>query len=301
MLEHIRYTDIRNYCDEIAGAFHEGDHIIIQEKLDGANVSFQYDAEFDSIQSFSRNQLLDENHTLRFFYNLVQTLDKERIRTVLGCHLRVFGEWLVKHVLPYPADRYETVYCFDVLDMETGCYLPQHEVKAISERLGLAYVPVFFEGRFTAWEDYLPFVRKTALGGEMGEGIVIKNMSHLQEDNAYLKIVHERFREVKRTPKQLKTDAELIEEREQFLQLAETIVTRQRVEKILCKLVDEGTVPEMFTMRDMQLILKNLPSAVQQDCIKEEPRIVSQIRKFDIYAHQITVRILKEIIAEKES
>ena len=67
------------------------------------------------------------------------------------------------------------IYCFDVFDMEQHRYLPQDQVKALAEQLGLRYVPVFYEGPFTSWEDYQPLVGKTELGGEIGEGIISKN------------------------------------------------------------------------------------------------------------------------------
>lgn len=302
MLNHKRYMDIENFKAELALKFSEGDYVIIQEKLDGSNVSFQYDSEEDKVICFSRNQILSEDNTLRGYYDWVQKLDKNKVCEILGTNLRMFGEWLVKHALEYPNECYETVYCFDVFDTEKGVYLPQSEVKVLAEKLGLKYVPVFFEGEFTKWDDYMHLVGKTEMGGEIGEGIVIKNMSNLDYNVTYTKIVHERFREVKRTlkPKPKPTDMEIIRERERLTALAKTIVTRQRVEKLLYKLIDEGIVPENYTVKDMQVILKNLPSAVYYDCVKEEPEVVNQFEQFGKYSGSLVAKIVKKMIAKKE-
>ena len=72
MLKHKRYMDIENFKAELALKFNEGDHIIIQEKLDGSNVSFQYDSEEDKVICFSRNQILSEDNTLRGYYDCVK-------------------------------------------------------------------------------------------------------------------------------------------------------------------------------------------------------------------------------------
>lgn len=96
MLSHKKYMEIQNLNPEIGDMFEPGDQIIIQEKIDGSNASFQYDRETDSVICFSRNQILSPELHLRGFYEWVQKLDKERVHAVLGDNLRMFGEWLVR-------------------------------------------------------------------------------------------------------------------------------------------------------------------------------------------------------------
>ena len=248
--------------------------------------------------------MLSALNSLRGYYYWVQKLDKELIKAVLGDKLRMFGEWLVPHALKYPDECYNTMYCFDVFDTENQCYLPQNKVKSFVEQLGLNYVPVFYEGEFTAWEDYMYLVGKTEMGGEIGEGIVVKNQTEITEDVVYTKIVHENFHEVH---KQGSTKANLCpqsdEEKHELMrltELAETIVTPARVEKILYKLVDEGIIPENFSMKNMQAICKKLPSEVYYDCLKEVPQIVNQIESFSKISCKIVIRLAKEIIQRRE-
>lgn len=300
MLKHKHYMEIEVLDKGIGDRFQKGDRIIIQEKIDGSNVSFQYDSETDSLQCFSRNQILSAENTLRGYYDWVQKLDKELVKSVLGNGLRMFGEWLVKHTVKYPDERYNTMYCFDVFDMENKCWLPQNEVKSLADKLGLNYVPVFYEGEFTAWEDYKHLVGRTEMGGEIGEGIVIKKQNELSEDVAYTKIVHERFKEVWKKVRRHTENPEEKQEKKRLEELTETVVTPARVEKILYKLVDEGILPEDFSAKDMKTIYKTLPSAVYHDCVKEVPEVVNQIENFGKFSNSVAIRLAKEILKKRE-
>ncbi|MDE7099531.1 MAG: RNA ligase family protein [Ruminococcus sp.] len=304
MLNHKTYMNILNLEEKIANGFSVGDKIMIQEKIDGANASFQYDSESDSLQAFSRKQILSADNNLRGFYEFVQSLDKELVKSVLGDNFRMFGEWLVPHTLKYPEEKYNNMYCYDVYDMKNALYLPQNEVKQLVECLGLNYVPVFYEGEFTSWEDCIAFVGRTEMGGEIGEGIVIKNETKLNNPNIrtpfYTKIVHEKFQE-RHKPRVRHVNIEAINEKNRLKAIVETVVTKARVEKILHKLVDEGILCEDFGLKDMKTICKNLPSAVYYDCLKEAPDIVEEVENFGRFSGNISITLVKEIIAERDS
>lgn len=304
MLQHKTYMDIMVMNDEFKEDFSVGDRIIIEEKLDGANASFQYDSKNDVVLCFSRNKQLDERNNLRGFYDWVQKQDKNRIHTVLGNNLRVFGEWLVKHTVKYPDECLNNLYIFDVFDMERHIYLPQSEAKEIADRLGIPFVPIFFDGEFKSWEDITPLIGKTAMGGEIGEGIVIKNMTKLNSSTTnkvvYTKLVHERFSEVfRKSRERRKENAEQRKVRMQGIEMTERIVTPARIEKILNKLVDEGILPENYSLKEMQIICKNLPSAVYYDCMKEEPEIVNSVDNFGKHCGAVSLKHAKEIVARR--
>ncbi|MDE5772341.1 MAG: RNA ligase family protein [Ruminococcus sp.] len=301
MLKHKHYMEIEVLNRGIGDRFHKGDRIIIQEKIDGSNVSFQYDSETDSLQCFSRNQMLSAENTLRGYYEWIQKLDKELVKSVLGDRLRMFGEWLVKHTVKYPEERYNTMYCFDVFDTENKCWLPQNEVKSLADKLGLNYVPVFYEGEFTAWEDYKQLVGRTEMGGELGEGIVIKKQNDISDDVAYTKIVHERFKEVQRKVRKRPANEKIAEisEKLRIKEFVKTAVTSARVEKILHKLVDEGILPEDFSMKDMKTVYKNLPLEVYKDCMKEVPEMVEQVENFGKFSSEVSIELAKEIIRKR--
>lgn len=302
-MNHKRYMDIERLKPTFSDGFVKGNHIVIQEKIDGANASFQYDVETDSIQAFSRKQILGLNNNLRGFWEWTQRLDKELIKNVLGENLRMFCEWLVPHTVKYPNEKYNHAYCYDVFNISTGKCLPQSDVEKIVRELNLTYVPVFYDGEFTTWEECLNFVGKTELGGEYGEGIVIKDMTRLNDTNTkfpfYTKIVCEKFAETKGHKETKVVDAELMKSREENKALIETIVTKARVRKLINKMVDENIIPENWNEKSMGVIAKNLTKAVYEDCVKEENDIVKKIADFGRVANGVSMLLAKGILAEK--
>lgn len=137
------------------------------------------------------------------------------------------------HTLSYPEERYSHAYCYDVYDTNTEKYLPQSTVQAIVSKLNLIYVPTFYEGEFISWEHCMSFVGKTDLGGEHGEGIVIKNQTMLNNPNTrqpfYIKIVAEKFQEAHTHKEARVVDPATMKKRGEVQKLAETIVTEARV------------------------------------------------------------------------
>ena len=72
--------------------FEVGDHIVIQEKVDGSNAAIAYDSDTGKLVAFSRNQELNEVNTLNGFYNWVQTLNSDEFKKYPSYVF--FGEWL---------------------------------------------------------------------------------------------------------------------------------------------------------------------------------------------------------------
>lgn len=293
--------DIQRIKENYAEGFSKGDYIVIQEKIDGANAAIRYDSETDSIVAQSRKNILSLSNNLRGFWEWSQTLDKNLVKSILGDNLVLFCEWLVPHSVKYPEERYNHAYFYDVYDISTETYLPQDKVRDIVAVLGLTYVPVFYRGEFTSWEDCAKYVGQTKLGGEYGEGIVVKNMTRLNDPNTrlpfYLKIVGEKFAEVHKSKKPI--SPEQLQAREESKALAETVVTPARVEKLLNKLVDEGVLPEDWGATEMPIVAKNLLKGIYEDCVKEEPETVKQIDNFGKVANSIAMQIARNIMEQR--
>lgn len=298
-MTHKKFMDIQRIKEGIVDNFQVGDWIYITEKIDGANAAIRYDSETNTVMAQSRKNILNISNNLRGFYEFTQTLNVDKVKAVLGDNLVLFGEWLVKHSVPYPDEKYNTFYAFDVYDTDKEKYLPQIEAVRISNELGLTFVPVFYMGKFQSWEHCMSFVGKTALGGEYGEGIVCKNQSRLNDPNNrqpfYLKIVGEQFKEVHKR-KDKTPSAEQLKSLEENYELCKTIVTEARVNKILNKFVDEGILPENWGATEMPIIAKNLTKAVYEDCLKEEPDIVKQISDFGKTANRICMEVARRKI-----
>lgn len=296
-----KFMDIKRLDARCVSGFLPGDHIVVQEKIDGANFSIRYDTKTDTIASFSRDKPLTFENTLRGAWNWVQKLYKEKVKETLGTNLVLFGEWLVQHKIVYPQDKYNNAYFYDVYDIERESYLIQSEVEKIVNKLGLIYVPVFYDGEFISWEHLKQFLGKTGLGGEQGEGIVVKNMTRINDVNSrspfYTKIVTKEFAEKRRVRQ---VDQSKIDERLRLQNIAATIITEARVSKILFKMVDEDIIPEDWDETHMATIAKNIGRRVYYDCVKEEQDVVEQVGElFGKFANSISMGIVRKLLNER--
>ena len=306
-----KFMDIERIKEKYATAFSVGENIVCEEKIDGANASFTYDTETDKVVSFSRNMTLKPSNTLQGFYNFVGLFDKEVIKSVtLNGRYIIFGEWLVKHTIKYPEDCYNNFYMFDVWDTVDECYLPFNLVKEMYDMLvalgiNIRFVPVFYIGKFTSWDDIQKMVGRTEVGAEpCGEGVVVKTIDRLNDKTdrtpKYLKIVAERFSEVQSHKGQRKpVDPEALKRKEEERQFVATIVTDRRIDKCLEKLVDEGILPVDWDEHNMKDIAKNLPSLVYADCKKEEPEDVAKVENFGKICGSLTMNRVKELLKSR--
>jgi hypothetical protein len=97
-MKHKKFMDIERLNTNFVEGFRTGDEIYIEEKIDGANAAIRYDSETDTVICQSRKKILNEENNLRGFYEWGQTLDKGKIKEILGDNLVLFGEWLVPHL-----------------------------------------------------------------------------------------------------------------------------------------------------------------------------------------------------------
>ena len=300
------YMDIERLKPSFVEGFEVGDDIVIQEKIDGANFSIRYDKEDNSVKAFSRKKELNFSNNLRGAWEWSQKLSVDLIKSVLGDNLVLFGEWLAPHTVKYPDDKYQNAYFFDVYNTETEEYLIQDKVKKIISDLNLNYVSVFYVGKFTSWDDVKSYIGKTEMGGEYGEGVVVKNQTKLNNPNTrlpfYTKIVCETFCETKAHSHNKVVDMEKMADREKAVALTETIVTKARVTKLINKMVDEGIIREDWDAHDMGTIAKNLGKAVYYDCQKEEPDVINEVGEgFGKYVSSTAMKLAREILSNRES
>ena len=169
--------------------FEVGDHIVIQEKIDGSNAAIAYDSDTGKLVAFSRKQELNELNTLNGFYNWVQTLNSDEFKEYPNYVF--FGEWLCKHKVKYIQDAYKKFYFYDVYDKENQKYLLQSEVRRLADELGLIYVNTFYNGRFISWEHCKLFMNKSNIAIDKPEGVVCKNQTKINNpySRKYMMIV----------------------------------------------------------------------------------------------------------------
>ena len=305
-----KYLDIERCKQKYAETFNVGEDIVVQEKIDGSNASIRYDEESGTLKAFSRRLELSADNTLNGFWDYVQTLSLDTFKEILGSRYIVFGEWMgAKHAIKYPENVYGKFWMFDVWDTQTEQYLPYEETRSFYNKLiacgnednKFNFVPVFYIGKFESWEKTSELVGRTEVGAEpTGEGIVIKRQNCLDSKSSrlpfYVKIVSEQFSEVHKSKKQKAIDPEAIARKEANLALAATIVTPQRVQKMIYKFIEDGLLPQDWDEHNFRDISKILPNAIYQDCVKEESETVQQVEDFGKVSAKLSMSIVKDLI-----
>jgi ATP-dependent RNA circularization protein (DNA/RNA ligase family) len=262
-------------------------HIVIQEKLDGANASFMRDG--DNILCFSRNTELNEHETLRGFYNWVQE-NINAANLVEGAIY--FGEWLVRHKIDY-GENMNQFYLFDIYDTETERYISFDLVEYQAEVLGINLIPIFYKGQFQSLEHIQSFIGKSQLG-EIGEGVVVKNVNYQDKHGhqQFTKFVSDEFAEIAKVKKHT-----VKQPTDQLQEFVESTVTKARVSKIIHKMVDEGILEEDYAIENMGVILKNAGSKVFDDVIKEE--LDTLLKQVKSKIGRMLPQVVKEVLAEE--
>lgn len=167
--------------------------VIVQEKVDGANVSiFEHEGK---VRCGTRTRMLPEDESFRGFQEAVQNNFSIAMWLSRNPECILYAEWLVKHTITYPDEAYEKLYLFDIYDKNTGEWWSQEDVKQEAEFLGLEYPHIFAEGNLT-FEQINEFVGKSAIA-PAGEGVVLKAKGFVNKfgDHCYAKVVHEKFKE----------------------------------------------------------------------------------------------------------
>jgi hypothetical protein len=125
----------------------EGRHVVVEEKLDGANAAISFDADGNLLLQ-SRGHYLTGGPAERHFALLKSWANglRDALWPVLGSRFVVYGEWLyAKHTIFYDALPHYFME-FDILDRETDVFLDTPERRQMLGGLPITPVPVLHEG-----------------------------------------------------------------------------------------------------------------------------------------------------------
>ena len=172
-------------------------------KIDGTN-SQVFLKDENTLGFGSRNREITPNDDNAGFAKAM-TEDKElysELLSILRTHpsYTIYGEWLVPHTLKsYTQDSWKKFYVFDILDEDTGEYLPYREYSKIFEGCGhLRVIPLMCELEDPTPEQIQEKLQQTGAflcATGLGEGIVIKNYSFVNKygRRTWAKILTEDF------------------------------------------------------------------------------------------------------------
>lgn len=131
-----------------------GRHVVVEEKLDGANAGIRFDAT-GRVCLQSRGHFLSGGPREKHFNLFKQWANVvgPALHGRLGERYALYGEWLyARHTVYY--DRLpHYLFEFDVLDVTTGAFLSTARRRALLEGLPVVPVPVLYEGVATAPQD----------------------------------------------------------------------------------------------------------------------------------------------------
>ena len=175
----------------------------------------------------------------------------------------------------------------------------------ISEYLDhVRYIHVLYDGPFVDWDHCRSFMRITKYtDGDCEEGIIVKNMSKLNNPDSrapfVLKIVNEKFSEMKAQKAPITSEQEAA--KKMAFATVERMVTRERVEKELYKMRDEGILPEEFGTAEWKLIAPVIAKRIYADCVKEEAEAVEACGKlFGKMCGGQTMNLAKSILKKMD-
>ena len=252
---------------------------------------------------FSRTNLLNGVDGLRGFKQFIETnLDPDDYAPYAD--LVIFGEWCVSHKCQYDWKTWSNHWrVYDIWSKSERNYLSQEFVRGFCEDHRLEYVGNLYVGPFKSWEHCRSFMNLNQNGPQQ-EGIVVKNQTKLDNDEIrapkYLKIVNEAFKESMAVKVKKEIDPEVQKEMDNAKALIGSVVTEARVQKMIFKLIDEGILPKDLTPKCMGMVMKNLPSRIWNDLLKEEMETIKAAGDYaSKFCSGITAEHARKIIIGK--
>lgn len=136
-----------------------GRHLVVEEKVDGANSAVSFDADGRMLLQ-SRGHYLTGGPRERHYDLMKQwaAVHEAAFRQVLGSRYVMYGEWMyAKHTVFYDSLPHYFIE-FDVLDRETGTFLDTPSRRELLGGLPVVSAPVLSEGEFQDRESLLSLI-----------------------------------------------------------------------------------------------------------------------------------------------
>ena len=137
----------------------KGKHIVVEEKIDGANSAISFN-ESGELLLQSRGHYLTGGYRERH-YNLMKqwaNVHQDKFYEVLGSRYIMYGEWMyAKHTLFYDALPHYFME-FDIFDRETEKFLDTPSRHQLVKQMPIISVPVLKIGKFETKKELLDLI-----------------------------------------------------------------------------------------------------------------------------------------------
>lgn len=236
--------------------------VVVEEKIDGSQISFRMDATDGSLRVRSKG--IEQNVLApdKLFAPAIEVI--QSLPLLPGWTYR--GEYLAKpkhNVLAYARIPVRHIILFDVetAGVEQG-FIPPTLKAQEAARLGLEVVPTLYEGIIPDAQRFRDLLtRISCLGGPTVEGVVVKNYALYGPDKKVLmaKFVSETFKEVHAT--EWKRDNP--SKRDVVMALGLQYQTPARWAKAVQHLREAGRLED--SPRDIGLLIREVPIDIERE------------------------------------
>lgn len=264
--------------------FVNGEDIVIQEKIDGSNVSFMNDN--GVLRIFSRRNELNLLASDFKGFEAYMREKEQHYLSIIPNKTIVFGEWLGMAKIPYNGvaqqGKIARLWLFDAAtiilnefgnDYDEGnrTWYTLNDFVELAEKLDEKIVPILSFEKYDDNKDYHTLITKVSNihDDSYMEGVVIKTT----DGKKRMKWVGEKFSEaqnVKFKPKQLSFADKIID----------TYFTRARFEKFETKMLEDGILQSLDRDNKTRGLYYKNANNVVEDILKEESeQIFSEFKK----------------------
>ena len=173
--------------------------VLVEEKLDGANVSIWFEGPDLCVASRGGPGAMDRAGILgRVRQWACEHADLLRIG--LGQELVLYGEWLLlRHGVGYTRLPSPLVG-LDLFDRATGQFLTVEERDEALTTMGVPGPPRLFAGVLGRAEDARRLIGRSKFGDQNAEGIIVRALNQSPETPRVAKLVRADFAQVRRVP-----------------------------------------------------------------------------------------------------
>lgn len=265
----------------------------VSEKIDGANVSVRVD-ELNNVTFWSRNIEVTKDNTLNGFFNWCME-NVVPIKKELKPNTIYYGEWLTKHRVKYPEERYKNFYFFNEYDIERDIFSEDSLFPEIIEK---CRVPIKYEKKgCSTYEDIINCYNKMEKESEgFIEGVVIKWYT-----DSYMlmsKLINTKLLNNPPVKEKWIVRQDFDEETNIFLEK----VSMSYIHKQILKMLDEKLMEEVeLDLRNMSFLIKRVSEYCKKDAVSEL-NVCIDINKKNItkIVSNRVAKTLKKIISERE-
>lgn len=236
--------------------------VLVEEKVDGSQFSFGLFEDGYRARSKGKQLILDAPE--KMFATAVEHIQTLPLRE--GWTYR--AEWLAKpkhNTLAYERAPTNGLIVFDINDGHES-YLPWEAKAEEAARIGLEAVPVMHHGEVTDIDMFRAMLDRTScLGGQLIEGVVLKNYAKFGPDKKALlgKFVSERFKEKHKVEWRASNPTR----KDVIALLGLAYKNEARWEKAVQHLREAGALED--SPRDIGALMKEVPADIKKECVDE--------------------------------